>query len=480
MTDPGRAQATKAGGRELPAPTLRDLPEAVPLRRAIGPGVVLLAVGLGTGEYVLWPYIGARAGVGLLWLAVIGLFTQYVINMEIERYTLATGETAVTGFTRLWRHWAWIFLVFTIVPWAWPGWASGASTTLGFVFGWGPGAVDMVAALGLVAIGVALTLSPSVYRTVERFQATLVGILFLFLVAAVFVVTDAATWTTVVTDLGYRAHPDITPALLLGVVAFAGAGGTLNLTLSNWIRDKGMGMGAHISGIESPVTSRPSVMPSVGHAFSPDEENMRRWRGWWRVANQENFVFFFLFGLLAIAALSVTAASLLYGQEIGRGFDFIRAEGEALGERVGPWLRTGFWLSGTALLFATNLGILDHVGRVIADIVKLNWLPDSRFWTESALYVTVVWTEILIGSAILLLAISAPMRLLIIAGSLNGIVMLVYTVLLIRLNRTALPDPVKVRGFRLWAMIWSVALFAYLSVFLIFNDILPPVAAGGP
>jgi hypothetical protein len=25
--------------------------------------------------------------------------------MEIERYTLATGETAVTGFNRLWRHW---------------------------------------------------------------------------------------------------------------------------------------------------------------------------------------------------------------------------------------------------------------------------------------------------------------------------------------------------------------------------------------
>ena len=29
--------------------------------------------------------------------------TQFFINMEVERYTLATGETAITGFQRPWR-----------------------------------------------------------------------------------------------------------------------------------------------------------------------------------------------------------------------------------------------------------------------------------------------------------------------------------------------------------------------------------------
>ena len=42
-------------------------------------------------------------GAGVLWAGVLGLLTQYFINMEIERYTLATGETAVTGFPRLWK-----------------------------------------------------------------------------------------------------------------------------------------------------------------------------------------------------------------------------------------------------------------------------------------------------------------------------------------------------------------------------------------
>jgi hypothetical protein len=31
------------------------------------------------------------------------MLTQFFINMEIERYTLATGETAITDFSRCWK-----------------------------------------------------------------------------------------------------------------------------------------------------------------------------------------------------------------------------------------------------------------------------------------------------------------------------------------------------------------------------------------
>ena len=36
---------------------------------------------------------------------------QYFLNMEIMRWTLATGESAMTGIIRLSRHFAWIFLL---------------------------------------------------------------------------------------------------------------------------------------------------------------------------------------------------------------------------------------------------------------------------------------------------------------------------------------------------------------------------------
>jgi hypothetical protein len=105
-----------------------DLPEPVPLRRVLGPSVLLLAGAIGSGEFVLWPYITSQVGLTLVWLTLLGVMTQYFLNMEIERYTLATGETAVTGFTRLWKPWGLLFIIMTVVPWAWPGWATGGRT----------------------------------------------------------------------------------------------------------------------------------------------------------------------------------------------------------------------------------------------------------------------------------------------------------------------------------------------------------------
>jgi hypothetical protein len=50
-----------------------------------------------------------------------GTLTQFFINMEIERYTLATGETAITGFSRFWKPWGPVMCLCAIVPNAWPG-----------------------------------------------------------------------------------------------------------------------------------------------------------------------------------------------------------------------------------------------------------------------------------------------------------------------------------------------------------------------
>src|SRR5687768_7507007 len=176
--------ATELPSKALPAVPYTDLPEPLPLRRVLGPSVLLLAGAIGSGEYVLWPYITSQVGLAVVWLVVVGVLTQYFLNMEIERYTLATGETAVTGFTRLWKPWSWLFVVMTVVPWAWPGWATGGTTTLGFAIGMDEDVVPYVTIGVLVLIGLVLTVSPVVYRTVEKIQFFMVGLIVLFLLYA--------------------------------------------------------------------------------------------------------------------------------------------------------------------------------------------------------------------------------------------------------------------------------------------------------
>lgn len=464
----GDRRFPNAGGR-LPGVTLQDLPEPQPLRRLLGPGVVGAAIGLASGEFILWPYIAVHAGLVFLWGAVIGVVFQFFINMEIERYTLATGETALTGFSRLWRHWTIVFVVLAVLSNMWPGWATSSATVFSYAVGGGD--PTWIAIGELLLIGVILTVAPFIYRWVERIE---------FLKVAAVVVLLGIALVIAVTADGYRALPDAVTspglptdlgfAFILGALAYAGAGGGQNLVQSNWIRDKGFGMGGRMPKLVSPVTGEPVAKPSTGFVFPPDEANMSRWRAWWRVANTEQFVSFVLITIFTIVLTSLLAYSTLFGQNTPNDVSFLKLEGDALNHRLG-WFGTFFWVIGAYSLFAAALGILDYMGRLVSDSIKVSYLPDSTWWTEAKLYVVVVWAHIVVGSAILLGGFDQPLVLLVISASVAGFMMFIYSGLLVVLNRRALPMPVRIRGGRFGVMALVFLFFGFFSVLTIIDQI---------
>jgi hypothetical protein len=468
--------ATELPTRALPAVPYADLPEPVPMKYVLGPSVLLLAGAIGSGEFVLWPYITSQVGLAVVWLVIVGVLTQYFLNMEIERYTLITGETAVTGFTRLWKPWSWLFIVMTVVPWMWPGWATGGTTTLSFVFGFSEDAVPWITIGVLALIGAVLTVSPVVYRTVEKIQFFMVALIVLFLIAALIFLVGGEGYSGLAEGLvSVGELPDaidqIGPAALLGAIAFAGAGGAMNLAQSNWVRDKGLGMGARLPKVVSPFTGEEVAAPTTGFMCRRDEANMRRWRAWWKVADREQFVTFFVIGLVALLTfMMLTYSTIGVGNTDEESFDFIRAQGEALGDQQGEWLSTLFWLIGTVVLFSTNLTVLDMVGRITADVLKTGALRDSARWSESRIYFVVVWTMIVFGSVILLSGVDQPLILLVIASSLNGLVMFVYSALLIKLNRGTLPAEFRTGGVRLGALVWAVLFYGFFSAILLWDQ----------
>jgi hypothetical protein len=452
-----------------------DLPEPVPLRRVLGPSVLLLAGAIGSGEFVLWPYITSQVGLTLVWLTLLGVMTQYFLNMEIERYTLATGETAVTGFTRLWKPWGLLFIVMTVVPWAWPGWATGGTTTLSFVFGFSADAIPLITIGVLVLIGAVLTASPVVYQTVEKIQFFMVALIVLFVLYAMFFLIGGDGYTGLAKGFtAFDEIPDgistIGTATILGAIAFAGAGGAMNLAQSNWMRDKGLGMGARLPKVVSPFTGEEIAAPTTGYFFKRDAENMRRWNGWWKVANREQFATFFVIGAVTLFVFMALTYVTVEQGVAAESFDFIKVQGEALGDEQGSWLATTFWLIGTVVLFSTNLAVLDMVGRITADVLKTGLLKDSVTWSESKLYFAVVWLEIAFGSIILLSGVTQPIILLVIASSLNGLVMFVYSVLLIQLNRFTLPKEIGLKGGRLVVLVWAVVFYGGFSVILLVDQ----------
>jgi hypothetical protein len=467
--------ASEIPSRNLPPVEYRDLPEPKKLRNIVGASVIILATAIGSGEFVLWPYITSQIGLVFIWGAIVGFLIQYFINMEIERYTLATGETAITGFARFWKPWWWLFIIFVAFQNFWPGWATGASTTLSYIFGFGGNAITYLTVAALIAIGLALTTSPVVYQTVEKVQGAMVIAIMAFVLVAVFIGTTAEGWGALFSEGVAQAtlpigQGELGVALLLGALAFAGAGGANNLVQSNYIRDKGMGMGLRIPRVVSPVTGEEEASEGIGFMFPQDEANMRRWKEWWRIANIEQFVTFFVIGVLSLIVFAVlTRSTVPVGATEAQDLEFIRVEGEALRDIVGPGFGIAFWAAGTFALFSTNLGIVDYTCRLIADQLNTNATRDSEFWTESKLYFTFVWLMVVLGSVILLGGFNQPLVLLIISSSIAGLQMFIYSGLLILLNRRALPEGVRITSYRLVVMWISFAFFGFFSVILVYT-----------
>lgn len=487
--------------RNLPPLRYRDLPEPVPWRKMVGPSIILAGLALGSGEFILWPYIVYRSGFVFFWACMLGVFTQYFLNMEIERWTLATGESAITGFVRLWRPWAILMLVLNIVPFAWPGWATGAAQIASW-FVYGP--VETVGESGLVVIGakhvplfgigilvlsgIILTAGPVVYNTVEKVQMVLVGlILVLVLILAAAVVRWDAVCAMARGILNIGGMPDldatgISLMSLLGALAFAGAGGTVNLGQSNYVKDKGYGMGRYIGRITSPVTGLKEPISEIGYHFHHTPENMRRWQGWWRAANIEHAVSFLATCVLCLCLMALIAYSLCYdaqghlNDEIARyadGMNFVWGEAAALSHHpLGRVLRPAFLLMGFAILLTTAFGLLDAVSRISTDIVKVNLLRDSEFFTQSRLYYFFLWAEIALGSAILAIPMivpagvkfGEPLFLLKTSAAMNGGVMFLYSLILLYLNSKILPRSISINWTRFVAIVWSAAFFGYFTI----------------
>ena len=121
-------------------------------------------------------------------------------------------------------------------------------------------------------------MAPVVYQALEKIEFVKVAaVLLLIVVASLFAIERGRVGGRAADRHAIRASrpSELGFALLLGALAFAGAGGGQNLCQSNWIRDKRFGMGAYVPRIVSPVTGHPEAAPSTGYVFEPTAREPR-------------------------------------------------------------------------------------------------------------------------------------------------------------------------------------------------------------
>ncbi len=454
----------------------KDLPPALPLRKLLGPSFIILGLGLGSGEIILWPYLSSKFGLGIIWGALLGITFQFFMNMEIERYALVRGESIFVGLARKLKFIPMWFLLSTFVPWIWPGIAASSAKLLGTLFGVQD--TNFLAVALLILIGIILSVGPILYKTVESFQKILIGIGVPSIFFLAIILAQKHDWIALARGSvglgnGFNFLPIGLPvATFLAALAYAGAGGNLNLAQSLYIREKGYGMGKYAGKIKGLLTGTNEKVNLSGAKFELTKQNITEFKKWWKNINLEHFIIFWLIGSITIVLLSLLAYITLNNSSvIEPNINFVIKEAEVIGQKLIPILGTFFLLIAGLTLLGTQLTVFDATSRILSENLILaapNHLAEKKI---PKIYYSVLWLQIAAGAAILLLGVHEPLQLIIISAVLNAFAMFVHVGLTLWLNLTSLEKVLKPSMYRVAAMAGAFLFYGGFSVYTILAQI---------
>lgn len=201
--------------------------------KALGPGFVLAAAGIGAGDVITATVTGAQFGTSLAWALLVCVVLKWVLNEGLARWQLATGTTVIEACMR--RLPRWVSLSFFLYLLVWTFFVGASLTNACGLAGhslfpqwpvWAWGTLHSVAAVALVWAGK--------FELFERVMKLLVGVMVLtVLVCAVLVKPNVAE---LLRHISWPVLPPDSGKAVLSI--FGGIGGSMTmLCYGYWIRE---------------------------------------------------------------------------------------------------------------------------------------------------------------------------------------------------------------------------------------------------
>ena len=333
-----------------PPPTLRQA-----LRR-IGPGLILAASIVGSGELIATTTLGAQVGYTALWIIVLSCAVKPVVQAELGRHTIATGETGLEALDHLpgprlgvsWLVWAWAAMVLMTL------------LQVGAMFGGVAQAITLlVPAVGeraRVLVFLALTLALLLgggYARIERLAVVKVGLFTLVTVLAAVVLMRMPryfNWSGLREGVRLRLPPQgiATAAAVFGIT---GVGATELFMYPYWCVEKGY---ARFVGRREPTP-----------------EWQRRARGWIRVMHVDILASLVIY-TLATLAFYLLGAGILHGMGlVPAARDMIPVLSNIYTQTLGRWALWVFYVGAIATLYGTIFAATAAHSRIFADMCRL-------------------------------------------------------------------------------------------------------------
>jgi len=389
----------------------------------LGPGLIISANIVGSGELIVTTQLGAKAGFTLLWFIIFSCLIKVFVQIELGRYAVSEGVTTLVALDRLpgprvivsWVLWIWALMyVGTLFQ------MSGMVGGMASLFApreqvWAHAIWAMIPAAVC-----ALILSRGRYGPVERVSTVMVAMFTIGTVAAVF----ALQWTPFrigADQIGYGFGFHRPDSFTTAFAAFGvtGMGAAELIFYPYWCLEKGYAR---------------FVGPKDG---SPDW--LERANGWLRMMRFDAWLSMVIyttgtvcFYLLGAAVLHATGQELTGGQ-------LVPALSSMYQEAFGPSGRYVFLIGAFVVLFSTVFVSTASNARLFADGAVLFRVVRSPSPAQRARLVQAASVGIPVLLVIVYMIVGAPVYLVMVGALAQALMLpfLAFAALYLRYRLTA-------------------------------------------
>jgi Mn2+/Fe2+ NRAMP family transporter len=319
----------------------------------LGPGLILSASIVGSGELIATTVVGAKAGFITLWVILVSCLVKVAIQLEFGRHTIATGETTMQALNKLpgprigkahCSIWIWLVLMISKNLQV-GGIIGGVAIILQMVF---PG-IPIWAFLAVLAISVSLLVSLGYYSLLEKASIAMIALFTLFTLTSLFMLqyTEFAISTSdVASGLTFQL-PSAVLLFAIGAFGITGVGGDEIMVYNYWLIEKG-----------------------YARHTGPDDGSdawIRRAKGWIRIMYLDALLSMVIYTVVTVA-FYLLGAAILHSQDlVPEKSELVETLSRIYTETLGGGARFAFLIGAFVVLYSTLFAALAAWTRLFGD-----------------------------------------------------------------------------------------------------------------
>ncbi len=376
--------------------------------RYLGPGLIITATIVGSGELIVTPKLGAEHGFSLLWFIILGCLVKVFVQVELGRYAIVSGKTTLEAMDSIpgprfkvgWMIWVWL-LMYLSLPFQVGGMMAGLGQ-IAVQAGASEGSKSLwVVFVGLLTAGMLVS---GRYRLVERLCIAMVVFFTLFTAYAVLSLQGSEYsigMGDILSGLSFKMPDSFTTAFAaFGII---GVGASELIYYPYWCLEKGYGK-------------------NTGGDDGSDGWRERA-RGWMRVMRLDAWVSMVIYTGATIAFYLLGAAILNRQGLMVESGDMVKTLSQMYSGSLGGVGSKFFVVGAACVLFSTVFAATAANARLLSDALELYGVHKRKDEEDRMKSIKVCSVFLALFSMVLALTFDAPVWLVFTGAIAQGIML---------------------------------------------------------